>query len=113
MIESLEEIGATPKQWESSDKKAKKNIDTLLVDCYQIDSPQIFTMIIGETGSGKSATANTLIGAKWCKESSAAQSDTSGVVSKITDIEGFQVIVHDTSGSWQTQVSVLLLGTSH
>ena len=110
-IQTLIEIGATKQQWEASNNNEKRNIDNALsrrqLGPFTNEAEkagQQKVVVMGATGAGKSATANTLIGKKRFREGSSAVSVTTDFEKESTQVDGLQLTVVDTPESWKTPV---------
>ena len=110
--EELSEVGATQEQWDKQNQSAKLKIDRKL-DNYGHErfsgildtSYNARVVVIGATGAGKSATANTILGERGhFVESSSASSVTTGFSTAKTSIDGREVTIYDTPGSWNVNI---------
>ena len=112
-IQTLIDIGATKQQWEASNNNEKRNIDNALsrrqLGPFTNDmqkTGQQNVVVMGASGAGKSATANTLIGKKRFREGSSAVSVTTNFEKDSAYVDGLQLTVVDTPESWKTPVGL-------
>ena len=112
-ILELQDVEATQQQWEASNNNEKRNIDNSLTK-RQLGpfmneaqkTGQQTVVVMGATGAGKSATANTLLGMKRFQEGSSAMPVTSHFVTNHANVDGLQLTVVDTPESWNTPVCI-------
>ena len=107
-LTDLKEIAASDEQFERVNANYKKNTDEELSgyllekrsDVEGSSRPSMVVAVIGASGSGKSATGNTLLQAKKFKESSSATSETVTEQSYISTREPTLTVI-DTPGTWK------------
>ncbi|PIK52692.1 putative GTPase IMAP family member 7-like isoform X2 [Apostichopus japonicus] len=72
------------------------------ISSYQDIPEKINILLIGKTGSGKSATGNTIIGSSCFKAACSSQSVTGTIASEVIEEKGINITVIDTPGLFDT-----------
>ena len=109
-LNDLREIGASDEQYDRVNANCKRNTDKELsgyflekpydTDRHELSRPSLTVAVIGASGSGKSATGNTLLQDRKFKESSSATSETVREQACKSESEPTLTVI-DTPGSWK------------